>query len=421
MTSSKFSWSNPWFRAAVIILLLSYAVIESFAGRNDWDIFIAASRALKEGVDVYAITYFDGYHYYYSLLFATVLYPFTFLPAAAGKFVWICINMLMMTRVLLRIMSFFNERLVSNQVRHWFFLLLFLGGLRLIKSNVHLGQSTILLLFLTMEALHWDEHKKSFRAGVLLSLAINIKLLPAVLVPYWIYRARLKSALIAGAFIIFWWILPCTWLGYERTAALMHSYFELVNPTQQRHILDVEETSFHGLSTLLSTLFSSEAREHNGLNLRRNLFDCSLNTLSVIILGVRLLFVVFTLFFLRTWPFRSAATSLHRNWELSYVLLIIPLIAPHQQHYAFLFALPAIAYVAYFLLTQRLKYSAWMWTVFIFALITFNLALWLGVFNAIYNHYKILTYGALALVMLLAFLAPTTEIKKVGTSPTFES
>jgi hypothetical protein len=284
---------------------------------------------------------------------------------------------------------------------------------------VHLGQTTILLLFLSLEALHLDERKKEWSAGILLSLAINIKLLPAVLLPYWIYRARWKSVVIAGACMMLWWLLPAAWLGAERTSTLMHSYVELINPAQDKHVLDVEETSFHGLSTLLSTLFSSHAHEHNGPGWKRNIADCSMETLSILINAARLFFVLFILYFLRTLPFKSATSSLHRAWELSYVLLVIPLIAPHQQHYAFLFALPAIAYVSYFLLVIKPNRAVMLWSAFLVAMVSFNLALWLGAFNVWYNHYKILTYGALILVVLLAVLVPPVEKEKVGTSPTF--
>jgi Glycosyltransferase family 87 len=419
MTAGLLPEKARWIKPILILLLVVYALTESVSGRNDWDIFIAASRDLFEGVDLYATTYFDGYHYYYSLFFATLLYPFTLVPAAVGKFVWVCLNMAMIAAVLRSVWMWFDWQGISIQAKRWVFVLIFLGTLRFLKSNVHLGQTTILLLFLSLEALHLDERKKEWSAGLLLSLAINIKLLPAVLLPYWMYRARWKSVVIAGTCIMLWWLLPAAWLGAERTSTLMHSYVELINPAQDKHVLDVEETSFHGLSTLLSTLFSSHAHEHNGPGWKRNIADCSMETLSILINAARLFFVLFILYFLRTLPFKSATSSLHRAWELSYVLLVIPLIAPHQQHYAFLFALPAIAYVSYFLLVIKPKRAVMLWSAFLVAMVSFNLALWLGAFNVWYNHYKILTYGALILVVLLALLVPPVEKEKVGTSPTF--
>lgn len=419
MSWKEWSWNDRRFRAAAIAILAVYAVLESVSGRNDWDIFLAASRALFGGEDIYAITYFDGYHYYYSLLFATVLYPFTWLPALAAKFVWICLNLFFVDRIFRRLWTYFDWTRVSVQGKHWIQVLTFFAAIRFLKSNVHVGQTTILLLFLTLEALQFDEKKQSVRAGLLLSLAINIKLLPAVFLPYFIYRARWKSAIMTAAFVALWWLLPMAWLGPERISGVMQSYVELINPTQERHVLDVEETSFHGLSTLLATLFSAEAHEHNGHGWRRNIADVSPQTLGYILFFVRLFFVLFTLFFLCTKPFQSAPNPIHRSREIAYLFLVIPLIAPHQQHYAFLFALPALAYVTYGLFVHQSNSKQGWWVAWVVVVLCFNLALWLGAFNAFYNHYKILTYGALLLVLLLAFMPPV-EKEKVGTSPTFQ-
>lgn len=410
---------NRVVRWAMALVVLGFVVWESTLGRNDWDIFLAASRALFDGADVYQVTFFDGYHYYYSVFFATLLYPFTLLPAALGKFIWLSLNVLAVVRIFQLLLANYDFQKITPTQSRWLLLIAVFGSMRFLKSNLHLGQTTILLLLLALEALRREEKKQTMGAGFFLSLAINIKLLPAVFLPYWLYRGKFKPLFLTLTFCFVWWLLPTVWLGWERNSLLLHSYVELINPQQQRHILDIEETSFHGLSTLFSTLFSAQAQEHNGLGWRRNIADCSIETIGVFILAARVILVVFTLYFLRTMPFQSARSSLYRAWETSYLLLVIPLIAPHQQHYAFLFALPAILYVTYFFMSSRAQGFGIKGVVFTVVLLSFNLALWLGVYNAVYNHYKILTYGALILVVLLAILNPREENKKVGTSPTF--
>jgi hypothetical protein len=135
-----------------------------------------------------------------------------------------------------------------------------------------------------------------------------------------------------------------------------------------------------------------------------------------------LFFVLLTLWFLRTLPFKAAPGPYHQFREISYLFLIIPLIAPHQQHYAFLFALPAFACVLSSLLHSRYSYAHWRWIVLALVAVCFNAALWLGAFNAIYNHYKLVTYGALLLAVLLARVdIGHMENKKVGTGPTFQN
>lgn len=401
--------------------LLTYAIIESFQGRNDWDIFLAASRALFEGKDVYAMTYFDGYYYYYSIFFATLLYPLSLLPAVMSKFLWLCFNLTLVVHIFGRVMQFFDRSHFTPRMKQLFMVILAVSMLRFLKSNLHLGQTTILLLALSLEALHEEGRGRHWLAGTWLALAINIKLLPAVLIPYWIYRARFKASAIAVVVCFALWLLPALWLGQSRNGMLLLSYMELIDPRQAKHVLDIEETTFHGLSTWLSTLLSAEAIEHNGLKYPRHIANVSMETLSSVITAVRVFFVLLTLWFLRTLPFKEAPGIRHRFREISYLLLIIPLIAPHQQHYAFLFSMPAFAYVLSFLLTSGCSLFHWRSIMLVLVTLCFNAALWLGAYNAFYNHYKIVTYGALILVLLLAtFGADTGENKKVGTSPTFE-
>jgi hypothetical protein len=406
----------------LVLPFLVYALVECFQGRNDWDIFLSASRSLFAGEDVYAVTYFDGYHYYYSLFFATLLYPFALLPAVVSKFLWLCINLLLVVHIFKRVLNSAANEVLTVRMKQWLLFFVLIGMLRFLKSNLHLGQTTILLLALALEALHQESKGRSWLAGTWLAFAINIKLLPAVFIPYWIYRFRLKAALVAVCVCLVLWLVPALWLGQERNGQLMGSYLELIDPRQAKHVLDVEETSFHGLSTLLSTLLSAEAREHNGLEYKRHIADVDLQTLAGVIMFVRLFFVGLTMWFLRTLPFQAAPGRFHQFREISYLLLIVPLIAPHQQHYAFLFALPAFTCVLSSLLYSGKPWTHWRWVFMGLVAVCFNAALWLGAFNALYNHYKLATYGALLLVVLLARVDATImENKKVGTSPTFQN
>ena len=160
------------------------------------------------GEDVYAITFFDGYHYYYSLFFATLLYPFALLPPVLSKFLWLCINLLLVAHVFKRVMTYAVPDGMTARTKQWLLFLLAIGMLRFLKSNLHLGQTTILLLALSLEALHQESKGRSWLAGTWLALAINIKLLPAVFIPYWLYRFRMKAAFIAVFVCFGLWLLP---------------------------------------------------------------------------------------------------------------------------------------------------------------------------------------------------------------------
>ena len=179
----------------------------------------------------------------------------------------------------------------------------------------------------------------------------------------------------------------------------------------------MEERSFHGLSTLLSTLLVQNTPDIHAMTLKRNVADISIENLQIILNTARFILIAFSLYFLRSLPFKSAPSLKHRFWELSYLLLLVPLIFPHQQHYAFLFICPAFIFCVYHLIQNKnslpkTKYK-FMITLSAIIYLLCSLKILLGEFNEYYEHYKILTYGALLLIVLLACCVPKNENNEV--------
>jgi hypothetical protein len=187
---------------------------------------------------------------------------------------------------------------------------------------------------------------------------------------------------------------------------LLQTWLGLINPTNQVHILDVEERSFHGLSTLLSTLLVKDVPDVYAMDLKRNIANVSLETLSKTLLIVRIGLVAFTLYFTGISFFSRLKNKWQRAVEISYILLIVPLIFPHQQGYAFLFVIPAVSCILYFLMTSQAGKPKRNILIFFLCIIflCFTLKFILGAFNNYYDHYKILTYGALLLIPMLAWI-----------------
>jgi hypothetical protein len=403
--------NSLWGKALLLAGVVLFVVAES-QGRNDWNIFLSASVDLFLGKNIYTEIYFGSYHYYYSVLFATLLWPLAQLPGAINKALWLCLNIFLLWRVAQLVFYYLSDYMGSRSLKYVFGLLLFLVSIRLVRGNLHLGQMTILMLCLSLESIYRIQ-KGQWRSGALaLSIAINIKIFPIVLLPYLLYRAKWKALVLTLVLMSVWYLLPSLWLGWEHCVFLLEQWWLLINPTNMRHIKDVEETSFHSLSTLLSTLLTDYVNPEEGLQTTHNIANLSEQQLVRCIQFTRLFFVFFTLYFLRSFPFVAMGQKLKVWWELSYILLIIPLIFPHQQHYAFLMAVPALAYMLCWLMnvfsgsTKPNTMDTIMLVLFIMVAITINLSLIVPACTAWLNHYKILTYAALLLVVLLAMAQP---------------
>lgn len=396
------------------LLCLLYLLIEAH-GEGDFHIYISASRDLFAGRNIFETTYGDGFHYLYSVLFAILLYPLCFLPFYVAKLLWLTLNAFLLYRTFAILFSYFNLKTWPKARQATVYVAVVIFSLRFIHENFHTGQITILILYTCVQGLYWIFYTDKWLWGCLLIAAgINIKLMPIVLVPYLLYRAKAKEAATIIVIDLVLWLLPAIVIGWQRNSFLVSEWWLRMNPANEGHVLDVAERSFHSLTTLLSTLLVEHVPDTYAMPLKRNIANVSLHTLSLVILCSRALLAGFALYFLRTMPFKPAPGKVQQFAETAYLLAVVPLIFPHQQHYAFLFIVPAAMYVIIFFIKNKAMLSRgqkiFLWASGIFIYLCCNLKLILGEYNHYYEHYKILTYGALWLLVVLAY---TTSGKKL--------
>lgn len=408
-------FKNKIWLFAIFVIAIFFCFIEA-KGKGDFYIFLSATGDLNIGENFYENKYVDGYHYFYSVLFALILKPFYSLPFFWVKFCWLLLNTLIYLKLFQMLVksNLFNS--LKEKQKNVFLFLVFIFSLRLFLDNMHSSQITLLILWCCIYGLYLISNNKPISGAAILALGINIKLLPIVFLPYLIYRGYFKAFAFAVLFYFVYLFVPSVFIGHDYNMSLLKTWLSLINPFNQNHVLDVEERSFHGLSTLLSTLFVKDVPDVYALALKRNIADVAIPTLGKILLFTRLTLVAVTLYFLKWKPFIKARSEWHQYIEISYLLLLIPLIFPHQQHYAFLFAVPAFAITLLYLLLKKSGVSKisrlTVGGLLLLIYLSVNLKLLLGTFNPYYDHYKILTYGALLLIPLLVWLINRKGILK---------
>ena len=357
----------------------------------------------------------DGFRYYYSTLFALLIYPITFLPNYLGNLLWLGINAFFLYRTAILLFRYFDLTILTQKQKLIFFALSFVFSLRFILSNFHNQQITICILYLSLEGLRFIFSGNKLAGALLIALGINIKILPVVLLPYLLYRREFTASFLILVFYITLLFIPGFILGFTQNNTLISSWWKLINPSNTIHNLDVDERSFHSLSTLLATLLVENIPDKFALHIRRNIMDISYEHLVLILNITRALLILFCFYFFRTKPFENKVTNTHRFVEISYLLLLVPLIFPHQQDYAFLFIMPAVIYIIYYLISARNKLPEIKFriiaSIMILSYLLCNLSLLLGEFRDYYDHFKILTYGALLIIPLLAVCYPFKKQK----------
>ena len=139
---------------------------------GDFHLFLKAAERMGDKGDIYGTTYIDGFHYYYSPLFASILSCFTHLPYYVPKLIWLLFNLFFVYRIYKIVPEYLNLSSLSANQRTAFWLLSTALVLRFTLINMHVIQMTIFLVYALLEGIHLIDRKKEVKGAMLLALAI---------------------------------------------------------------------------------------------------------------------------------------------------------------------------------------------------------------------------------------------------------
>ncbi len=411
--SSAWQRYIPWLAGVLILGFL----IKTATANGDFKVLLEAAKLIAAGKNPYHLWIFvsEGNYdlYYYSPLCALLLVPFTYLPYFIPNFIWLLANAWFLYRTWVLLNKYIAIHCLTRGQKGWLLLVTIVLSARYILYNFEMMQMTVFLLWGSLESLSQFKKGRAIPGSLLLALIINIKILPIVLLPYLIYRKESKAALYTLLFSVFFLLLPALFTGWQGNLQLLSSWWNSINPVNAEHLAETD-LGLHSLTALVPTLFT---RTPGLLPYARNILDLDPGTTTLILNGTRLFLVLVTLRFLAWPPFTRAKSGPAALRELSYIFLLVPLIFPHQQKYAFLLAAPAMFYLTHYVITHFedresrrdavLFNTACIFLAASFVLMTLTTDGLIGRhLNAITQHYKAVTYGALLLIIPLALCKP---------------
>ena len=174
---------------------------------TDADVFFRAAWAVRSGADLYTITDVNGWHYLYPSLFAVLMWPFAnpppgeamplTMPFAVSVALWYACGIAFLALAahwLARAVELSSDDPAVCHTppfcRRWWSLRIWpvLIGLVAIGSTLSRGQVGTLLLMLLAGMLLSAVRGHRFRAGLWLAAAITLKVIPAFLLLYPLWR-----------------------------------------------------------------------------------------------------------------------------------------------------------------------------------------------------------------------------------------
>jgi len=203
------------------IALGVYTAWRTHNGSTDFDTFYYAARHVIDKAPLYAPI--KGVSpYIYPPFFACLISPLALLGLEAASFLWYILSLVLfaVSMAISAILIFGHtdiRRIWDSALFLPKAMFLVLAGAVFI-DNISLLQSNILLFFAVVTGLYYFKKKRFMIGGMLLGLAISIKLLPALFLAYFIVKRKFKMAASCLVWIaVFTLIVPALFLGPKET------------------------------------------------------------------------------------------------------------------------------------------------------------------------------------------------------------
>lgn len=231
--------------AGFIIFLLLVIGTFVFVRRNHWaDVHVyhtAAFSLFKQGrIDLYAPDFADDriMDYRYTPFFLFLVFPFSFLPYEVAEYTWLWLNIISVILGIIAIKQGF-EITATNPRR--INLILFLSFLicaklffPLIRNlNVHL-----LILCMVFGAFYLLLGQKKLIAASLMALAISIKIVPVLTLPYFALKKQWLFLSATVVFTVVFNLLPAFYFGADLNFKLLNDWYNHVLVNNEFHELN---------------------------------------------------------------------------------------------------------------------------------------------------------------------------------------
>jgi hypothetical protein len=348
------------------LFFIAFAVMEAINKRfwmHDFQVYYDAPTNFFAGKTVYGITFGLGSGYYkYSPFALFLFFPLTLAEYNVAKVIYfICLSLLIIITVVISD-RLVKEKLFGQQNSTPRLLILFLitiAFLQHIYYELHLGNINILLLLISLSALHLLLQKKEWAAGLILALTILIKPHFLILLPLLMMRKHFMAAVSCIAGIGVGLLIPSLYVGFDENKLLLNQW---KNAMMSHNISPVQgQDTFY---SLLYRLTGSSIPETY-----QNIFI--LSVLAVIAL-LMLTLVVYNKRKEEEIPVNLSMNEKNTVFEYLVLVALIPnLTVTDSEH--FLFSVPLIAWVINYLFIRNPGYLLTAFVVIILFLFGGNL------------------------------------------------
>lgn len=280
-----------------LILSLPYIVVQAQGG-GDLEFFIAAAKTLAQGKTCYHVWLSDHYgvmtQYLYGPSFALALIPLSRIPDQWLLIGFGVLNVLLLIRIFSIAANFLHIKSYTPLEQGLWYLFSIGLSARFILHNFEQKQVTIIILYLITEGFYQIYFQKKIAGAALIGIAIHIKLIPLVFIPYLLYRNKFMETFVCIGAAVGLFFLPALFYGFTLNNILISGWWTSINPTNPL-FNELQNGAGYSMQNL-SAFYCTYLTNFNSNNeVKVNIASLNAQQLALLVNITRALLAMFTL------------------------------------------------------------------------------------------------------------------------------
>jgi len=214
-----------------MILLLGFVFSSNLV---DFPVYYSAGRSLlSRRTDLYAPDFALGrvMDYRYPPFFLLAVLPLSLTTYPIAAYVWYLFCAAAVVGCAVIVSSVFDGLRASKTMS----VLVALAVAQYFVMALHYGNAHLIVVFLLFASLYFFLQRKDLPAAVLISLAITIKLTPALLLPYFVVKKRWTLLAATSLCVIAINLIPSIYFGFRENNQLLRAWYGHVIESQTFH------------------------------------------------------------------------------------------------------------------------------------------------------------------------------------------
>ena len=215
-----------------VVALLGVVFVRNF---TDFAVYYAAGRSLLAGrVDLYTPDFARGVvmDYRYLPFFILAFAPLALAPYALAAYIWHLLNTLAVAVCVWSIASLFSSESYSRW-KVW--TVVFLIVVPYFAMALDYGNAQLIVTALMFAAFSLSLRGRERSAAILLAIAIVIKIVPALALPYFVIKGQWRLLGVVLVTVVALTLVPSVYFGFSGNRDLVDSWYQHVIDGQEFH------------------------------------------------------------------------------------------------------------------------------------------------------------------------------------------